>query len=101
MTTWHTQTIGDQPLAASHVLLRRKSTIGFETDSAPILCRLLQAQGWMLASYGARDRMAHFVGEDHDYAQIKVFASGLVLGIDEPAQRFLASLVEWCGGRDE
>ncbi len=101
MATVHPMTTGTARAPRPQVLLRRKSTIAFETDSAPILCRLLRAQGWTLLSLGGRDRMTHMLAEHMDYGEARIYDSGLVLGQGEQVLTFLASLVEWCGGRDE
>ena len=87
--------------ATPQALLRRKSTIGFETDAPGILYSLLRAQGWTLLSIGGRDRMTHMLAEHLDYGEARIYASGLVLGQGDQVLTFLASLVEWCGGRDE
>ena len=89
------------PRASSQALLRRKSAIGFETDSPPILCRLLRAQGWTLLSFGGRTPMTHMLAEHMDYGEVRIYDSGLVIGQGDQVLTFLASLVEWCGGRDE
>jgi hypothetical protein len=79
-------------------LLRRKraSPCGFETDSPPILRRLLLAQSWSVASFTRA--MVHYVGEHADYAEIFVYTSGLVIAKGRGAELFLSAVVEWSGG---
>jgi len=80
-------------------LLRRKSDRTFETDSAPILVRLLRAQGWTYLSWSiGRNKMTHMLAEHMDYGEIHVYESGLVIASGDKVLGFLGSLVEWCGG---
>lgn len=92
-----------QPLThnaiADKALLRRKSGRTFETDSPPILVKLLRAQGWtFLAWCFGRKKMTHMLAEHMDYGEIQVYESGLVIASGDEVIGFLNSLVEWCGG---
>lgn len=80
-------------------LLRHKSHQTFETDSPPILVRLLRAQGWTFYIYPSpRNPVTHMIAEHMDYGEIQVFDSGLVVAAGDQVLGFLGSLVEWCGG---
>ena len=91
-------TITIQGPRKQEALLHRKGTsrVSFETDSPRILVRLLQAQGWMMHSWGPK--AWNFVGEHMNYTEIAVYKSGLVLAKGDEAALFLSSLVEWSGG---
>ncbi len=84
-------------------LLRRRSATSFETDSPPIFCRLLKAQGWTFLSFGGLGpgKSTHLLAEHLGYGEVRCYDSGLVMAKGDEVLTFLASLVEWCGGRDE
>ena len=85
-----------------HALVRRTGTVSYQTDAPAVFCTFLRAQGFTLGSFTSYHRGTHFIGAHLGYGEVAVFGeSGLIIAKGEQVQAFLASLVEWCGGRDE